>query len=276
MTRRSAGFQLRVYDINQKAISDFVGAHGTAVATSSPRSAAQGADAVITILPDGKAVRQAVLDGSEAAAAGMKPGTVALDMSSSAPAASVELGTALRDRGLAFIDAPVSGGVKRAIDGSLAIMVGGEADDMERVRPILAAMGRTIYHTGAVGSGHAMKALNNYLSAATLTTMCEALRIGEKFGLDPNMMVDVLNNSSGKSNSTETKAKQFILSQAYNSGFTVALMAKDLGIAAGLSHHVGLKSASLDHLLERWIEARGTIGDAADHTEIFKVAAAER
>jgi len=137
-------------------------------------------------------------------------------------------------------------------------------------------MGKVIYHTGAVGAGHAMKALNNYLSAATLTTMCEALKIGEKFGLDPALMVDILNNSSGKSNSTEVKAKQFILSGTYNAGFPVALMIKDLGIAAGLAEHVGLSAPALEHMLQRWTAARSTIGDAADHTEIFKVATAQR
>ena len=271
-----AGFRLRVYDVNQKAISDFVGDHGSAVATASASAAAQGADAVITILPDGKAVRQAFLEGSAAAILGMKSSALAIDMSSSAPAATVALAADLEKRGLSFIDAPVSGGVKRAVDGSLAIMTGGSKDDVERARPMFSAMGKIIYHTGNVGAGHAMKALNNYLSAATLTTMCEALRIGEKFGLDPDLMVDIFNTSSGKSNSTDVKAKQFILSGAYNSGFTVALMAKDLGIAAGLAEHVGLKAEALEHVLQRWTEARSSIGDNADHTEIFKVATAER
>jgi 3-hydroxyisobutyrate dehydrogenase len=271
-----AGFRLRVYDINQKAISDFVGAHPAALATASPRAAAQGADALITILPDGRAVQQALLEGPEAASAGLARGALAIDMSSSAPTGTVELAAALGKLGLPMIDAPVSGGVKRAIDGSLAIIAGGDAAEVERARPLLLAMGKSLHHTGAIGSGHAMKALNNYLSAATLTTMCEALAIGQRFGLDPNLMVDVLNSSSGRSNSTEGKARQFILSGAYNSGFTVALMAKDLGIAAGLAGDLGLEAEALEQLRARWDAARKSLGDGADHTEIYKVATSKR
>src|SRR3954468_9927656 len=200
-----AGFTLRVFDLSQKAVSDFVGSHPAALATASAKAAAEGADALITMLPDGKAVRQAVLEGRDAAAEGLGTGSLVLDMSSSNPVDTQKLARDLAAAGSALLDAPVSGGVKRAVDGSLSIMVGGAAADLERARPAFAAMGKTITLCGAVGAGHAMKALNNYLSASGVVAMCEALIVGEAFGLDPGTMVDVFNSSTGKSNATEVK-----------------------------------------------------------------------
>src|SRR6266850_2125059 len=165
-----AGYKLRLFDVSQKAVSDFIGAHPSALATASPKAAAQGADALITMLPDGKVVRQALIEGRDAAREGLAPGSLVLDMSSSNPVDTQKLARDLAAAGSALLDAPVSGGVKRAVDGSLSIMVGGAAADLERARPAFAAMGKTITLCGAVGAGHAMKALNNYLSAAGFTT----------------------------------------------------------------------------------------------------------
>ena len=139
-----AGFKLRLFDLSQKAVSDFVGAHPSALATASPKAAAQGADAVITMLPDGKIVRQALIEGRDAAREGLAAGALAIDMSSSNPVDTQKLARDLAALGVALLDAPVSGGVKRAIDGSLSIMVGGNAADLERARPAFAAMGKTI------------------------------------------------------------------------------------------------------------------------------------
>ena len=225
-----------MFDVSQKAVSDFVGAHPSALATASAKAAAEGADALITMLPDGKIVRQAVLEGRDAAVEGLAPGAVVLDMSSSNPVDTQKLARDLAARGLALLDAPVSGGVKRAIDGSLSIMVGGGAADLERVRPVFGAMGKTITLCGPAGAGHALKALNNYLSAAGLVAMCEALVVGEAFGLDPGTMVDVFNSSTGKSNATEVKGRQFVVSRTFAAGFTTALMAKDLRTAGEVAN----------------------------------------
>lgn len=146
-----------------------------------------------------------------------------------------KLGEELEKRGLNMVDAPVSGGVRRAVDGSLAIMIGGDPASVARVKPVLEALGRSIFETGPLGSGHAMKALNNFVSAAGLTAACEALAVGKKFGLDPEQMVDILNVSTGRNNSTENKMKPFILSGSYDGGFSLALMAKDLRVAADLA-----------------------------------------
>jgi 3-hydroxyisobutyrate dehydrogenase len=267
-----AGFKLRVFDLSQKAVSDFVGAHPSALATASAKAAAQGADALITMLPDGKVVRQAVLEGRDAAVEGLAAGGLVLDMSSSNPVDTQQLARDLAARGMAVLDAPVSGGVKRAVDGTLSIMVGGAAADLERVRPVFAAMGRTITLCGPAGAGHAMKALNNYLSAAGLVAMCEALVVGEAFGLDPGTMVDVFNSSTGKSNATEVKGRQFVVSRTFAAGFTTGLMVKDLRTAADVARHLELRMPNLEQAVGYWTGANGKLGPSADHTEIFRYA----
>src|SRR5476651_757554 len=142
-------------------------------------------------------------------------------MSSGVPATTQALAEDVARAGGVLIDAPVSGGVARALTGELAIMVGGPPDAVERARPILAAMGTSILSTGAVGTAHAMKALNNLVSATGLLISVEALLIGKRFGLDPEVMVDVLNASTGMNNSTQKKLKPFVLSRAFNSGFEI-------------------------------------------------------
>ena len=173
---------------------------------------------------------------------------------------------------MALLDAPVSGGVRRAVDGSLSIMVGGAAADLERARPVFGAMGKTITLCGPAGAGHALKALNNYLSAAGLVAMCEALVVGESFGLDPGTMVDVFNTSTGKSNATEVKGRQFVVSRSFSAGFTTALMAKDLRTAGDVATHLKLNMPNLQQAEAYWTAADGKLGKGADHTEIFRYA----
>ena len=207
-----AGFKLRVFDLSQKAVSDFVGAHPTALATASAKAAAQGADALITMLPDGKAVRQAVLEGRDAAVEGLGAGALVMDMSSSNPVDTQKLARDLAAQGPGA--ARCAGVGRREARGrrlAQSIMVGGAAADLERARPVFGAMGKTITLCGPAGAGHALKALNNYLSAAGVVAMCEALIVGEAFGLDPGTMVDVFNTSTGKSNATEVKGRQFVV-----------------------------------------------------------------
>jgi 3-hydroxyisobutyrate dehydrogenase len=267
-----AGFKLRVFDVSQKAVSDFVGAHPSALATASAKAAAQGADALITMLPDGKIVRAAVLEGRDPAVEGLSAGAVVMDMSSSNPVDTQKLARDLAARGVALLDAPVSGGVKRAVDGSLSIMVGGAAADLERTQPMFAAMGKTITFCGPAGAGHALKALNNYLSASSLVAMCEALVVGEAFGLDPGTMVDVFNTSSGMSNSTQVKGRQQVVSRAFAAGFTTSLMAKDLRTAGDVATHLKLNMPILQQAVAYWNDADGKLGKGADHTEIFRYA----
>jgi 3-hydroxyisobutyrate dehydrogenase len=267
-----AGFKLRVFDVSQKAVSDFIGAHPSALATASAKAAAQGADALITMMPDGKIVRAAVLEGRDPAVEGLAAGALVVDMSSSNPVDTQKLAKDLAARGVALLDAPVSGGVKRAIDGSLSIMVGGSSADLERTQPVFGAMGKTITFCGPAGAGHALKALNNYLSATSLVAMCEALVVGEAFGLDPGTMVDVFNTSSGMSNSTQVKGRQQVVSRAFAAGFTTSLMAKDLRTAGDVATHLKLKMPVLQQAVAYWNDADGKLGKGADHTEIFRYA----
>src|SRR3984957_13991478 len=163
-----------------------------------------------------------------------------------------------------------NGKVGRAVDGTLAIMVGGDPATIDRVDPVLAAMGRLIFRTGGLGSGHAMKALNNYVSAAGLVATVEALQVGRTFGLDPNLMADILNVSSGKNNTTEVKLKQYMISQSFNAGFPLRLMAKDVRTADDLAHGLGIATPLADLCAKLWDEAAENLAETADHTEIVR------
>jgi 3-hydroxyisobutyrate dehydrogenase len=259
-----AGYAVTGFDLSAAARGRFAVTGGRSADDAA--SAVAGADVVITLLPNGKIVREAV-DGMRPH---LEPGTIVIEMSSSAPLGTRKLGEAMIAAGYPFIDAPVSGGVKRATDGTLAIMVGGDPATVDRVDPVLAAMGRSIFRTGVLGSGHAMKALNNYVSAAGLVATVEALEVGRKFGLDPALMADILNVSSGKNNTTELKLKQFIISRTFNAGFPLRLMAKDVRTADELARDLGIATPLADLCAKLWDEAAANSGEAADHTEIIR------
>ena len=158
--------------------------------------------------------------------------------------------------------------MKRAIDGSLAIMAGGEGSTIDRVEPLLKAMGRAVFRTGPIGSGHAVKALNNYVSGAGLVAALEAMNVGKTFGVDPEVLVDVLNASTGKNNSTEVKLKQYVISERYDSGFFLGLMAKDIRTAQHLAERLGVPVPLGEKCASLWDAAAEELGDKADHTAI--------
>ncbi len=265
-----AGFRVTGYDLSADARKIF-SEQGGAVATTVEDAVADAA-AIITLLPDGKIVRAAIEGFKDKLA----KGTVIIDMSSSAPMGTRALGDELISDGLGFIDAPVSGGVKRAIDGTLAIMAGGENATIDRAEKILLTMGKSVFRTGPLGSGHAAKALNNYVSAAGLAAAAEALAIGAKFGIEPNTLVDVLNASTGRNNSTENKLKQFMISESYASGFAMALMAKDIQTADELAHQIGVSAPLADEITAMWSAALDQLGPKADHTEIGRYLTAKK
>ena len=168
-----------------------------------------------------------------------------------------------------MVDAPVSGGVKKATDGTLAIMVGGEAEPVTRVRPILEAMGM-VFATGPSGSGHAMKALNNFLSAANLAIAAEAVIAGQRFGLDPATMISILNASTGRNTGTDSKFPNNILPRTFNSGFALGLMAKDLRLALEVARSSGAPAGLLEKTAQMWAAAEQQLGGKADNTEVVK------
>jgi 3-hydroxyisobutyrate dehydrogenase len=264
----AAEWQVRAYDLSPGALDAFLRANPRALRAERPTDAVADAEVVITMLPDGAAVRRAVLDTGLAPA--MPKGTLVVDMSSSAPAETLELGKALEGMGLGLVDAPVSGGVKRATKGDLAVMIGGEPERVRWCRPLVATLGSAIYETGPLGSGHAMKALNNFVSAAGLVATCEALLAGKRFGLDPALMVDILNASSGCNNTTLLKAKQFMLSGSFDSGFSLGLMTKDLRTAAGIAEELRLEAPLSGAMADLWTKAQEALEPDADHTEMFR------
>ncbi|MBN9426614.1 MAG: NAD(P)-dependent oxidoreductase [Burkholderiales bacterium] len=263
-----AGFIVHGYDVRPglaQRMADEVG--GRAAATLA--ALGQACDVVITMLPNSAIVEQ-VLFGDGGLAPAMRRGGLLIEMSSGVPAQTVALGARLAERGLRIIDAPVSGGVKRAVTGELAIMAGGAGSDVDQAEPILRAMGKSILRTGALGSGQAMKALNNLVSAAGFLVGVEAMLIGSKFGLDPAVMVDVLNASSGRNNSTEAKFKQFVLSGSYGSGFALDLMVKDLGIALEVARQTQTAAPLSALCRELWASAAAVLGPGQDHTAITR------
>ncbi|MCR6735155.1 MAG: NAD(P)-dependent oxidoreductase [Afipia sp.] len=268
----AAGFAVRGADPAAAAREALVAAGGKAFATG--QEAAAGVSVLITMLPDSKVVCEAVL-GPNGVASVLAKDALIIDMSSSVPVDTQSLGKALAEQGIGLIDAPVSGGVRRAVDGTLSIMAGGDAALVERARPVLQAMAKSVFATGPLGSGHAMKALNNYVSAAGLVAACEALLIGRRFGLAPDTIIDVLNASTGKNNSTDVKMKQFVISESFASGFSLALMAKDLRIAADLSKIVGVDPSNAETIAKLWESARESLDKGADHTAIYRFIEAE-
>jgi len=272
MAKRVAehGYPLYAYDIAAQALQPLAAASGVRVAKSLAELAT-ACEFVILMLPDSKVVTKALFGDGDALAAHLKKGAVVIDMSSSDPSVTRELGPRLAQAGVDLIDAPVSGGVKRAVDGSLAIMAGGDAAVIARVKTLLLTMGKSVIETGMLGSGHAMKALNNYVSAAGLLAACEALKVGADFGIAPDKIVAVLNASTGRNNSTENKLMQFIVSGKFNSGFSLGLMKKDINIATDLAQSVGAQTLLGEVLLKSWAEAEKKLSGAADHTEIYRM-----
>ena len=266
-----AGFELAIYDLNQQA-QDSLAGQFKVLSAQSPAQVAQNSDLVITMLPDGKAVAKVVLggEGQEGMAAAMAPGAILVDMSSSDPMGTRELGSALADRGLLMLDAPVSGGVAKARTGQLAIMAGGDPELLERCRPVLEAMGGQIFHSGPLGSGHAVKALNNMLSAAGLIAAAEVLLVGRGFGVDPLVMTQIINASTGRNNSTENKFPQHVLSRSFASGFSLDLMLKDLSTAMDLARSLGVPALFSSACRELWAAAQAGLGKGQDHTAVVR------
>ena len=264
-----AGHLVHGFDLNPDAARTFSDDKGFS-AEKSPQQAAQASNVVVLMLPDSNVVDKLLWVETGGLVSSLKPGAIVIDMGSSDPVRSRENAAKLTPLGIHFVDAPVSGGVKRAIDGSLSIMIGGESTAVERVSPILQAMGKTLVHVGSAGSGHAVKALNNYVSASGLIAVCEALVAAEKFGIDPHLVNQVFNASTGKNNTTEHKVESYMLSGKFNSGFALSLMRKDLQTARGFIERMGTAGDFSNLCLKTWIEAEQDLGKGADHTALFK------
>jgi 3-hydroxyisobutyrate dehydrogenase len=264
-----AGYPLQIIDASADRAKAFAKEIGGTVAASN-RALAAASDIIITILPT-SAIVQAVLEGPEGVLAGLRKDAVVVEMSSGVPTITRTLAEQVAVAGAHMVDAPVSGGVPRAKTGELAIMFGGSEAILERIRPVLSCMGTSITRTGDVGSAHAMKALNNLVSAGGFLIGVEALMIGKRFGLDPSAMVDVLNSSTGMNNSTQKKFKQFVLSGQYNAGFGLDLMVKDLSIALEIGRDTNTPTPFSSMCREMWASCAAMLGPGQDHTAIAKL-----
>jgi 3-hydroxyisobutyrate dehydrogenase len=265
----AAGYSLTVFDADQKR-TQALASELSAQAASSGKQLAQNSDVIITILPNSDVVNT-VLQGPDGVLAGLQPDAVIVEMTSGTPTTTQVLAKLATQAGGHLVDAPVSGGVPRAKTGDLAIMFGGDQALLDRVKPILQCMGTSIDRVGDVGSAHAMKALNNMVSAGGFLIGIEALMIGKRFGLSPDKMVDVLNASSGMNNSTQKKFKQYVLSGRYDAGFGLDLMVKDLGIAMGIARDTKTPAAFSGLCYEMWAASAQMLGQGQDHTAIAKL-----
>jgi 3-hydroxyisobutyrate dehydrogenase len=267
----AAGFQVIARDVDPAAHESF-GRDYTCTMVASLAELAAQSDAIVTMLPNGKIVREAILGkaGEDRIVDTFSRGGVIIDMSSSAPQGTQELGEILAGHGFAILDAPVSGGVGKAEDGTLAIMAGGDEETVQRCEPILLSMGSKIFRTGQLGSGHAIKALNNMISAIGLVGAAEVFLVGKRFGLDPDVMLEVINSSTGRNNSTENKFGRYILSGAFNSGFSLDLMLKDLTTAVDLAKGTETPIMLSALCRELCATAQAGLGKGADHTAVAK------
>jgi 3-hydroxyisobutyrate dehydrogenase len=234
-----AGYRLSVYDVDPAQSRAVVEKHAGVQAAESPKDVAAASDIVITMLPSGPYVRDVAL-GDNGLIYGFHEGCILLDTSSCEPWITVETAGALAEKGIGMVDAPVSGAQIGAINADLVFMVGGDQANVERVQPLLEIMGKRIFHLGPVGAGHAMKCINNLITAVTLLATSEGLTIGKKFGLDPNVMVDVMNVSTSESWISHTHIKQRVTSRKFDDAFKLGLMVKDVEIALKLASDLGL------------------------------------
>jgi len=256
------GHSLTLYDIAPNAAKKVARRHKGARAVASPRAVAAGSEVVFTMLPEGTAVRECVL-GADGLAAGFERGATLVDTSSAEPWITRETAARLAEQGVSMIDAPVSGASEGARSATLVFMCGGEAGPLKRVRPLLDLMGKHVFHLGPVGSGHAMKTVNNLATALTVLGTAEAMLIGKAYGLLPSAMLDVINVSTARSFASEVRFGPQVIERRFDDAFKLALMLKDVSIANRLAdeHGLGVPVSALGEQL--WRAANTALGEGA-------------
>jgi len=262
-------FDLVVWNRTAAKADEFARGHKARVAAT-PAEAVRDASVVITCLPSSVEV-EAVLHGENGMLDALQKGAVLVDCTSGDPPTSRSIAAELGGRGVGFIDAPVSGGTTAAKAGTLTVMWGGELTVFERVRPVIEAFGKKIVHAGPVGAGDALKAVNNALLAVHILSAAEGLAVLVKAGVDPKVALEVINASSGRSNSSENLIPQRVLTRAFPRTFRLALLEKDIGIAAVMADDLGARTPLISLTAERFHEAREKLGEAADHVEAVKL-----
>ena len=266
---RAEGVTLTVWNRSAAKAATFASEHSVKRADT-PATAAKGADVVITCFPVSADV-ESILDGPDGLLATMAPGSVLVDCTSGDPATSTRIAARLAERGVGFLDAPVSGGVKGAVEGALTIMVGGNAAQLDRVRPVLAHCGKKIVHCGPVGAGDALKAVNNALLAIHIWSAGEGLVTLAKAGVRPDVALDVINASSGRSNTSMNLFPERVLNRAFPRTFRLALLDKDIGIAAEVAREQRVPTPLMQLTADLFRVAHNALGEEADHVETVKL-----
>lgn len=264
----AGAFSLRVWNRSAAKAAAFASEHGV-IHASTPAEAAREADVVITCFPISRDV-ESLLDGADGLLATLRKGSTLVDCTSGDPATSQRIAQRLADRGIGFIDAPVSGGVVGAEAGTLTVMVGGDVTTLEKVRPALESFGKRIVHCGPVGAGDAVKAVNNAFLAQHIIGTAEGLMALEKAGVSPEVALDVINSSSGRSNASMNLFPERVLTRAYPRTFRLALLDKDVGIAAELARDLAVDAPMLELASKLYREAHAAMGEQADHVEIVR------
>lgn len=262
-------YDLAVWNRTTAKAEAFAREHG-ARAAGSPADAGRGAAVVVTCLPTSREVRD-LLDGADGLMATLARGSIVIDCTSGDPATSRQIATELAPRGVGFVDAPVSGGVSGAEKGKLAVMCGGDAEDVERARPVLEAFGEKIVHCGPVGAGHAVKAVNQAMLGIHIWALAEGFVALEKAGVPTKAALDVINASSGRSNASMNLFPERVMTRAFPRTFRLALLDKDVRIAADFAREHGVTSPLLQLTSELLRLARLELGEEADHVEAVKV-----
>lgn len=262
-----AGFPLVLVDAEQKNLQSAVQATGGTIGS---REDLAQCDVLVLMLPTSKIVATVLLGPNGTDPVQLKTGAVVVDMSSSDPEDTVKTGERLAEACIAMVDAPVSGGIRGAVEGTLAIMLGGnDQDAIEKARPVIETMSRVIRQTGALGSGHAAKALNNYVAAAAFASLSEALAVGEKFGLEQQTLLEIVEASTGQSWNSTNVAGPNIVERQFSSGFALPLITKDIHIAAQLADSLNLEVPVLKSVEDRFSTTLEDIGNV-DHTLAYK------
>lgn len=265
----ASGLPLTVWNRTTSKAADFAKQHGAQHAPT-PAAAVRGAELVVTCMPTSQDVAS-LLDGPDGLLAGLATGATLIDCTSGDPATSRRIHDALAQKNVGYIDAPVSGGTSGAEKGTLTIMVGGDPAVLERARPVLATFGQKIVHCGDVGAGDAVKAVNNAFLATHILAAAEGLAALVKMGVDPKVALDVINASSGRSNASMNLIPERVLTRAFPRTFRLALLEKDVGIAAEVARDTRTPAPILQLTADLFRIARSEFGEVADHVEAVKM-----
>ena len=262
-------FELTVWNRTGEKARAFAEENGVYAAGTAAEAASE-AEVIVTCLPSSREVAT-LFEGPSGLASALRSGSLVIDCTSGDPATSRGLASKLAGRGIAFVDAPVSGGVKGAVAGTLTVMCGGSTQDVERARPVLEAFGKRIIRCGDVGAGDAVKAMNQALLAIHIWSAGEALAGLAKLGVSAEVALEVINGSSGRSNASENLFPERVIGRAFPRTFKLALLDKEVGIAAEIVGETGISAPMIELAARLFAEAHAELGEEADHVEAVRV-----